>query len=360
MRIGDLMSTPAITVWAWRPISEAGRLLLRRGVTALCVVDSDGRLIGVVSRSDLLRHRVSRDPRAHLRPTPPDRTQPPTTVADVMTRNVLALPPTTDEADAAQLMLDRRIRSIPVVEDGRILGIVSVTDMLRAALRGDERIADDVRAGLRESAGGKDGWEIRVDDGVVTIGGAVSPQEQETLLLVAETVPGVVRVRYAEDAAGDRVSGHTEPTRSGEALPTDRRGLLVLDTEECLSRLRDARVGRVAFVDRGAPTVLPVNHGVDGTTVVFRTTSGSKLEAAQAAGTAAFEVDGFEEATRTGWSVVVRGRLSTAYEARDVERYQGLDVPSWAPDGGADAVWVVLRPDEITGRQIAHAEGAAR
>src|SRR4051812_38319675 len=139
MRIGDLMSTPALTVWGWRPITEAGRLLLRRGVTALCVVDRDGHLIGVVSRSDLLRHRVSRDPRAHLRPAPPDRTRPPTTVAEVMTRDVLALPPGTDEADAAQLMLDRRIRSIPVVEDGRILGIVSVTDMLRAAVRGDDR-----------------------------------------------------------------------------------------------------------------------------------------------------------------------------------------------------------------------------
>src|SRR3954449_5452959 len=98
MRIGELMSSPAMTVWCWRPISEAGRLLLRRGVTALCVVDRDGRLLGVVSRSDVLRHRVTHDPRAHLRLTPPDRTRPPTTVADVMTREVLALPPSADEA----------------------------------------------------------------------------------------------------------------------------------------------------------------------------------------------------------------------------------------------------------------------
>src|SRR4051794_26923766 len=123
MRIGELMSSPAMTVWCWRPISEAGRLLLARGVTALCVVDRDGRLLGVVSRSDLLRHPLARDPRAHLRPAPADPTPPPVTVADVMTTDVLALPPTADEADAAELMLARGVRSIPVVEDGRLLGV---------------------------------------------------------------------------------------------------------------------------------------------------------------------------------------------------------------------------------------------
>src|SRR4051794_11460269 len=186
MRISELMSSPAMTVWSWRPISEAGRLLLRRGVTALCVVDGDGHLLGVVSRSDLLRHRVARDPRAHVRPTLLDRTAPPVTVADVMTKDVLALPPTADEADAAEIMLERRIRSIPVVEDGRLLGVVSVTDMLRAAVRGDERIADDVRGALRQVAGGGEARGVRVDDGVVTIEGAISPQERETLHLLAE------------------------------------------------------------------------------------------------------------------------------------------------------------------------------
>src|SRR5689334_6925958 len=169
MRIAELMSTPALTVWSWRPIPDAGRLLLRQNVTALCVVDRDGRLVGVVSRSDLLRDRLTRDPRAHLRPAARDVTEPPTTVADVMTRQVVALPPTADEADAAQLMLERRIRSIPVVEDGRLLGIVSVTDMLRAAVRGDQRIAEDVRSRLRESGVVTEVVDLHVHDGVVTI-----------------------------------------------------------------------------------------------------------------------------------------------------------------------------------------------
>jgi CBS domain-containing protein len=366
MRIAELMSTPALTVWSWRPIPEAGRLLLRQNVTALCVVDRDGRLVGVVSRSDLLRHRVTRDPRAHLQPTPLDRSDPPATVAEVMTRDVVALPPTADEADAAQLMLERRIRSIPVVDDGRLLGIVSVTDMLRAAVRGDQRIADDVRARLRESGVGTADVDLHVHDGVVTIGGRVSPEERQTVHLLAETVPGVVRVRYGEDrpdaaqpgsgaaAVTDDVPSTpptNEPAGQPTDRPTDRRGLVVLDLQECLARLRETRVGRIAFVERGMPVVLPVNHGVDGTTVVFRTTWGSKLDAAQAADVAAFEIDGYDEASRTGWSVLVRGRLSPAYADADLDRYAALDVPAWAAPG-PDAVWVVLRADEITGRRI--------
>ena len=295
MRIGELMSSPATTVDPGAPITEAGRLLLARGITAVCVVDAGGRLVGVVSRSDLLRHRLVRDPRAHLRPVAEDDTEPPHTVAEVMTKDVLALAPSADEADAAQLMLDNRIRSLPVVEDGRVVGIVSVTDLLRAAVRGDERIAADV------------------------------------------TEPAT----------------RAEPA-SGTSGPRDHRDLLVLTLEDCLARLRSAPVGRLAFVHNGSPQVLPVNHQVDGMTIVFRTTWGSKLEVARSTGPAAFEVDGFDPATRTGWSVLVRGTVSAVYDAHEIERYDALGVPAWARID-SDPVWVALRPDEITGREITRA-----
>jgi nitroimidazol reductase NimA-like FMN-containing flavoprotein (pyridoxamine 5'-phosphate oxidase superfamily) len=125
----------------------------------------------------------------------------------------------------------------------------------------------------------------------------------------------------------------------------------VLTLEECLSRLRSAPVGRLAFVHDGGPVVLPVNHRVDGTTIVFRTTWGSKLQVARAAGAAAFEVDDFDPGTRTGWSVLVRGTVSAVYEAHDIERYQALGVPAWTGID-SDSVWAALRPDEITGREI--------
>jgi CBS domain-containing protein len=351
MRIGELMSSPATTVVSGLPIAEAGRLLLGRGITAVCVVDEQVHLVGIVSRSDLLRHRLVRDPRAHLRPVPDDDTEPPHTVADVMTTDVLALPPSADEADAAELMLERRIRSVPVVEDGRVVGIVSITDLLRAAVRGDEQVAADVRARFEEETDGPGTWQVHVQDGVVTILGASSAEEASTLHLLAETVPGVVRVRDAEsDVPAPRPAPGPEHA-PGPAGPTDRRGLAVLPLEECLARLRSAPVGRLAFVHDGGPVVLPVNHGVDGTTVVFRTTWGSKLEVARSAHVAALEVDGFDAATRTGWSVLVRGRVSTVYNTPDIERYEALGVPAWAGID-SDSVWVVLRPDEISGREI--------
>lgn len=351
MRIRELMTRPATTVRPGTPIREAGRLLLEHGITAVCVVDHQGHLAGVVSRSDLLRHRLVRDPRAHLRPIPDDDSEPPHTVADVMTTDVLALPPSADEADAAELMLERRIRSVPVLEDDRVVGIVSVTDLLRAAVRGDEQVAADVRARLEEATGGHAGWQVQVEDGVVSILGASSGQEASTLHLLAQTVPGVVRVRDAEgDVPPPRPArGSEQPARTGGAR--DHRGLVVLTLDDCLTRLRSVPVGRLAFVHDGAPVVLPVNHSVDGTTIVFRTTWGSKLEVARSAGAAAFEVDGFDRATRTGWSVLARGTVSAVYDWHDIERYEALVPPAWV-GVDLDPVWVALRADEITGREI--------
>ena len=308
MRIGELMTSPATTVWPWVSIPEAGRLLLRRGVTTLGVVDRDGRLLGVVSRSDCLRHLIVRDPQAHLATVERDDTGPPRTVADVMTTDVTALPPDADETDAAVLMLKRGIASIPVVQDGAVVGVVSVTGLLRGAVRGDEQNA--VRP---PSVAGED---------LEAVTSSPPPDERQ------------------------------QPRASAEGRATDRRGLAVLDLDECLHRLRSVGVGRLAFVQAGVPVILPVNHGVDGMNIVFRTTWGSKLDVAQTADNAAFEVDAFDETSRTGWSVLVRGSTSTAYEDVDIRRYEALNVPRWAP---ADSypVWVVLRPDEISGREIA-------
>jgi hypothetical protein len=134
--------------------------------------------------------------------------------------------------------------------------------------------------------------------------------------------------------------------------PTDHRGITVLTLEECLDRLRSTPVGRLAFVEAGGPVILPVNHGVDGTEVVFRTTLGSKLQTAEDASRVAFEVDGVDVRTHRGWSVLVKGIARPVYEADEVDRYEGLGVSSWAAPDAAQAVWIRLRPEEITGREI--------
>lgn len=191
------MSSPAVTVTPRTSIVAAGRVLLEANLTALPVVDGRGRVVGMVSRSDLLRRRVVADPRAHLIPVPEDTSEPPQTVAEVMTSPVVTVLPSTDDAEAAHLMQHHRIKSIPVVQGVRLLGMVSITDILRAKVRDDASIAEDVREALLAYAGAHGSPHVRVEDGVVTIGGRLPERERNVMARVAQTVPGVVRVRMA-------------------------------------------------------------------------------------------------------------------------------------------------------------------
>jgi len=136
-------------------------------------------------------------------------------------------------------------------------------------------------------------------------------------------------------------------------LALDHAGLAVLPHEECLRRLRQARVGRVAFVDEGEPVILPVNHGMDGEAVVFRTAPGAKLFAADAELSVAFEVDGYDADRRAGWSVVVRGKAITVEDEADIARLALVGVEPWA-DLAERKNWVRIRAYSVTGREVVH------
>jgi nitroimidazol reductase NimA-like FMN-containing flavoprotein (pyridoxamine 5'-phosphate oxidase superfamily) len=88
--------------------------------------------------------------------------------------------------------------------------------------------------------------------------------------------------------------------------------------------LGERHLGRLALVDADGPVILPVNYTLDEGSVVFRTDPGSKLDAAAAGATVAFEVDAADERHRTGWSVVVRGRAGEVSEPAEPERLRGL------------------------------------
>lgn len=130
-----------------------------------------------------------------------------------------------------------------------------------------------------------------------------------------------------------------------------RTGIEWLDRDECLRLLAADEIGRLAVVAGQSPEVFPVNYRMDGDAVVFRTGPGTKLDHGLR-GPAAFEIDHFDRQHRTGWSVVVHGRLeeATAYDARTYERVQALPVDPWA--GGDKSHWVRLVPERITGRRV--------
>ena len=147
--------------------------------------------------------------------------------------------------------------------------------------------------------------------------------------------------------------GISTPTSDGTTarLSTDHAGLDVLPLAQCLHHLRAAQVGRVAFVHDGEPLILPVNHGLDGEAVVFRSSPGSKLAAAQDELPVAFEVDGIDVDRQTGWSVVVRGTATAVVDPTVIDRLDRLGVWPWAR-ATERRHWVRIRAYEITGRRI--------
>ena len=132
----------------------------------------------------------------------------------------------------------------------------------------------------------------------------------------------------------------------------DRLGRQVqeLDDRVCWSLLGGIPVGRFVFDDSsGQPVALPVNHAVDGATVVFRTIPGSKLATAVQGGRASFQADRFDADLHTGWSVLVKGRAELVVdEATELEHRLGGRLQPWAAPN-VETLWVRLAPTEITG-----------
>jgi CBS domain-containing protein len=188
------MTTPVVTTSPRESVRDATRRLLEHRIAALPVVDGDGVLLGIVSELDLLRERVTADPRAHLFPEAEPDSPAPRRVEEVMTVDVYALPESADEAAFAELMAESGAKSIPVVQGAHLVGIVGRRDLLRLLARDDDAVAADVRA-LLSAEPGLQRWQVEVADGEVTLTGDGPPHQAEEVQLLARTVPGVVRVQ---------------------------------------------------------------------------------------------------------------------------------------------------------------------
>ncbi|MCW8086640.1 CBS domain-containing protein [Sabulicella glaciei] len=214
MRAADLMTASLLTVTPDTPIAEVANLLASRGVSAVPVLEADGRLAGIVTEADLVR-RVAGEA-AGRRPgwfstvvtgrvgTEADHyaRMHGARASDVMTTEVVTVEEDTPAADIARLMEDRKVKRVPVLRDGQLVGIVSRADLLGLAFAPpsatagpvpDERIRRAVEAALREQ-----NWADAslvypaVSSGVVTFHGFCrSPSVPKALRVLAERVPGV-------------------------------------------------------------------------------------------------------------------------------------------------------------------------
>jgi uncharacterized protein len=129
----------------------------------------------------------------------------------------------------------------------------------------------------------------------------------------------------------------------------DHAGLETLPLEVCLRLLESVPVGRVSFYTDGEVVTLPVNHVVDGQDVVFRTDRGSKLSAADRKDHVAFEADDYDLRTRTGWSVLLKGRAEVVHEDSEIQRLSHLGLYPWVTTVDRP-FWIRISPTSVTGR----------
>lgn len=216
MNAADVMTPDVVTVHPDTPVPELVKLLLARGISGAPVVDKDGVLVGVVTEGDLLRRAelgterrrgswvafftgTAVLAREYLRSHG-------LVVSDVMTPEAAAVAPDATLADIADLMETRRIRRVPVVKDGHLVGIISRANLLRAfaslpaapapAKTDDTSIRDALLAELSHQS-----WSRRpensvvVNDGVVHLWGlAATEDEKRALELAAQRTPGAKSV----------------------------------------------------------------------------------------------------------------------------------------------------------------------
>ncbi len=131
-----------------------------------------------------------------------------------------------------------------------------------------------------------------------------------------------------------------------------QRELQQLSTDECFALLRQARVGRLVYLDDLGPVAVPVNYAMAGLEIVFRVEGGSKQLAMQQQ-TLTFEADHIDEEDGVGWSVIVRGvgHEVERDELPGLVRQMGEEFPRpWA--AGVHNVWLRITPRTVTGRRL--------
>jgi len=192
MRVSELMSSPAISVEPDRPLKDVAETMLHHGISTVPVVDQSGEIVGILSETDLLRFQARRV----TAPQVTDRTEV-TVAADLMTRAVISTGPNTAFDDLVQLMVIHDVKRVPVVADGRLVGMVSRTDVVRVLTRPDEDIEREVSESLRHDGLLIDPIRFEVSHGVVTFTGISAPGLRAHLEALGHSIAGVIAVEIA-------------------------------------------------------------------------------------------------------------------------------------------------------------------
>jgi CBS domain-containing protein len=200
------MTRDVVTVRPETSLKEVARTLVELGISGMPVVDADGVVVGVISEADVLakERREPEDGGAIARLLHRGESEVKVKLAarvagEAMTSPAITIEPYWTIPSAAQMMLDRAVNRLPVVQQRRLVGIVTRADLVRAFARTDEEIAEDIRERitLQEAMSWDRGpVEVTVEAGETTLTGSVRRRtDAEILPKIVASVPGVVGVR---------------------------------------------------------------------------------------------------------------------------------------------------------------------
>ena len=207
MRVKDVMTSEVVTLRPETSLKQAAREMATRGISGMPVVDADGRVVGVISEADLLAKERQApeensgllDRLVHRGDSEDERRFEARDVAAAMTSPAVTVEVYCPVTGAAERMLDRGINRLPVVQRGRLVGIVTRADLVRAFARSDDELAAEVREIVslqQELWADRTPLDIGIDAGEVTLRGTVRRQpEAEVIPKMIRTIPGVVGVR---------------------------------------------------------------------------------------------------------------------------------------------------------------------
>ena len=209
MKVEEIMTKDVITVSPKTPIHEAAELMIDHGVSGLPVVDDAGSVVGIVSEGDLILREKPRERAPWWRLFFGDAERLAReyqkahgmTVGEVMTRSLIAVSPDFPIESAALILDQHRIRRVPVVADGQLLGILSRGDLIKALAKAparaggqpsDERLVREMRARLAEEPWVSNrGIVVQAKDGVLSLWGLVLTEtEKSAVETMARTIEG--------------------------------------------------------------------------------------------------------------------------------------------------------------------------
>ena len=230
LQVRDVMARSVVTADRGMPLKDVAGLLVDNRISGVPVVDADGTVLGVVSEADLLVKEQGPDAIRHRRlarfigdsaASRAQRTKlAAVTAGEAMTAPAVTIGSARPISEAAALMTARKVNRLPVVDERRLVGIVTRADLVRAYVRSDDELADTIRDEVLLHILWLDPalFNVSVTDGVASIEGRVQRKSTAEMIVPSVSmVPGIIDVR--SDVTWEVDDSQYEPSAPDPVFP---------------------------------------------------------------------------------------------------------------------------------------------